>query len=232
MIAPFTMTVRDVLFVHWPVSLAAVRSRLPPTFTLETYNGSAWLSLIALRIENLRPRGIPVGLSFPQLNVRTYVTYEGNSGVYFLTLDADDPLGVSSTVARLLFRLPYYRASIRIQRRADSFTVRSHRMYRDAPAFDFNATYGSRDNTFQATDGSLAAFLTEQYRLYVTTDRERSYTGTIEHDPWSLYHGWIDIHWNDCFRASDLPQPDGDPVVHYSKGANFDIGIVRPVSSD
>lgn len=224
------MTVRDVLFVHWSVSPTAVRSRLPASFTLETYDGTAWLSLVALRIEDLRPRGVPGGLSFPQLNVRTYVTYEGDPGVYFFTLDADDPLGLSSIVARLLFRLPYYRADIRVQSRADLFTFRSHRTHRSAPALDFDATYGACGNTFQAAEGSLAASLTERYRLYVTDDRGRLYTGTIEHDPWSLHQGWIDIHRNNCFRASDLPQPDGDPLVHYSEEAHFHIGIVRPVS--
>jgi uncharacterized protein YqjF (DUF2071 family) len=225
------MTVRDVLFVHWPVSPAAVRSRLPATFSLETYDKKAWLSIVTLWIEDLSPRGIPVGLSFPQLNVRTYVTHKGESGVYFFTLDADDPIGISSTVARPL-QLPYYRADIRVQSRAGSLTFRSYRTQRDAPALDFDATYGSRGDTFQAEDGSLPAYLTERYRLYVTDDRGRSYTGTIEHDPWSLHQGWIDIHRNDCFRANDLPQPDDDPLVHYSKGTDFNIGIVRPVSSD
>jgi uncharacterized protein YqjF (DUF2071 family) len=232
MIAPLTMTVRNVLFVHWPVSPAIVRSHLPASFTLETYDGKAWLGIVALRIENLRPRSVPAGLSFPQLNVRTYVTYEGNSGVYFFTLDADDPLGVSSTVARLLFRLPYYRADIRVQSQADSLTFRSHRTHRNAPALDFVATYGSRGDTFQAEDGSLSAYLTERYRLYVTDDRGRSYTGTIEHNPWSLQRGWIDIHRNDCFRANGLPRPDADPLVHYSDGTDFNIGIIRPISPD
>jgi uncharacterized protein YqjF (DUF2071 family) len=232
MIAPLTMTVRDVLFVHWPVSPAVVRSRLPVSFTLETYDGKAWLSIVALRIEDLCPRGVPVGLSFPQFNVRTYVTYEGDSGVYFFSLDADDPFGVSSTVARLLFRLPYYQADIRVQNQADSLTFRSYRTHRNAPALDFVATHGSRGNTFQAEDESLSAYLTERYRLYVTNNRGRSYTGTIEHDPWSLQLGWIDIHRNKCFRANNLPQPDTDPLVHYSDGTDFDIGIVRPISSD
>jgi uncharacterized protein YqjF (DUF2071 family) len=147
-----------------------------------------------------------------------------------VSLDADDPFGLSSIAACLLFRLPYYRADIRVQRRADSFTFRSHRTHRDAPALDFDTTYGVCSNMFQAEDGSLAASLIERYRLYVTDDRGRLYTGTIEHDPWSLHQGWIDIHRNNCFRTSDLPQPDGDPLVHYSEEAHFHIGIVRPVS--
>jgi uncharacterized protein YqjF (DUF2071 family) len=232
MIAPLTMTVRDVLFVHWSVSPDIVRSRLPVPFTLETYDGKAWLGIVALWIEDFRPRSVPVGLSFPQINVRTYVTYEGESGVYFFTLDADDPLGVFSTIARLLFRLPYYRADIRVQRRDDSLTFRSYRTHRNAPALDFVATHGPRGDTFQAGDGSLPAYLIERYRLYVTDGRGRSYTGTIEHDPWSLQRGWIDIHRNDCFRANDLPQPDADPLVHYSDGTDFNIGIVRPISPD
>lgn len=222
------MAVRDVLFVHWSVPPAAVRHRLPDTgVTLDTHDGEAWLSIVALRIENLRPRGIPVGLSFPQLNVRTYVTHEGQPGVYFFSLDADDRIG--AVVARRLFRLPYYCADIRVQRRPDSLTFRTHRTDIDAPAVDFDATYGSCGERVRAETGSLSAFLTERYRLYVTDDRGRAYTGTIEHEPWPLRRGWIDIRRNGCFRAIDL-SPDGDPLVHYSDGIDFQLGIVRPLS--
>lgn len=225
------MAVRDVLFVHWSVPPAVVRRRLPDgVFTLDTHDGEAWLSVVVLRIEDLRPRRIPFSLSFPQFNVRTYVTHEGERGVYFFSLDADDRIG--AVVARHLFRLPYYRAEIRVRRRTDSLTFRSHRTGIDAPALDFDATYGSCGDRIQAESGSLPAFLTERYRLYVTDDRGRAYTGTIEHEPWPLRRGWIDIRRNDCFRATDLPHPDGDPLVHYSDGADFRIGIVRPLSSD
>lgn len=227
MVSLLTTTVRDVLFVHWSVSSAAVRHRLPDagTFTLDTHDGEAWLSVVALRFDDLRPWGSPVGLSFPQLNVRTYVTHEGKPGVYFFTLDADDR--ISTLVASVLFRLPYYRADIRVRHRTDSLTFRSHRTDIDAPALDFDATYGSCGERIRAEDGSLSAFLTERYRLYATDDRGRAYTGTIEHEPWPLRQGWIDVRRNGCFRAIDLPHPTDDPLVHYSDGVDFQIGSVR-----
>lgn len=230
MVSPLTMAVRDVLFVHWSVPPAAVRHRLPDTsVTLDTHDGEAWLSVVALRIEDLRLRGSPVGLSFPQLNVRTYVTHGGEPGVYFFSLDAADRIG--AVVARLLFRLPYYHADIRVRRRSDSLTFRTHRTDIDAPALDFDATYGSCGEQLQAKNGSLPSFLTERYRLYVTDDHGRVYTGTIEHEPWPLQRGWIDIRRNGCFRATDLP-PDGDPLVHYSEGVDFQLGVVRPLSTN
>jgi len=44
--------------------------------------------------------------SFPELNVRTYIKLNGNSGVYFFSLDAGNSIAVS--IARSFFHLPYF----------------------------------------------------------------------------------------------------------------------------
>lgn len=49
--------------------------------------------------------------------MRTFVTYEGKRGIWFFSLDADSPWAVEA--ARLVYRLPYHRASITVARRGD-----------------------------------------------------------------------------------------------------------------
>ena len=49
-----------------------------------------------------------LGLPLPELNLRTYVSHDGHSGVYFFSLDAQGILGVVG--ARLFHHLPYYYA--------------------------------------------------------------------------------------------------------------------------
>ena len=48
----------------------------------------------------------PVSHVFPELNVRTYVTYQGKPGVYFFSLDASNLLAVWA--ARAVYHLPYF----------------------------------------------------------------------------------------------------------------------------
>ena len=110
------MTWRDALFCHWPVEPAVVAETLPDRISVATHEGDADLGVVAFVMDDIRPRGAPVGISFPELNLRTYVEGPDGPGVYFYNLDADDRLGVA--VARRLFALPYYRAEMEVSRPA------------------------------------------------------------------------------------------------------------------
>ncbi|HZC65891.1 MAG TPA: DUF2071 domain-containing protein, partial [Candidatus Dormibacteraeota bacterium] len=69
-------TWHDLLFAHWPVPLAALRSQIPASVEIETFDGTAWIAVVPFRMSGVRMRGMPLlpGLSaFPELNVRTYV---------------------------------------------------------------------------------------------------------------------------------------------------------------
>ncbi|TKX74925.1 DUF2071 domain-containing protein [Halorubrum sp. GN11_10-6_MGM] len=108
------MTWRDGLFAHWPVDPATVAASLPGDLSVATHDGDAYLGVVPFVMDDIRPRGVPMGLSFPELNLRTYVEGPNGPGVYFHSLDADDRLGVA--VARGVFRLPYYRAETDVRR--------------------------------------------------------------------------------------------------------------------
>ena len=66
----------DVLFAHWRVGLDELARLLPPGLPLDTYDGDAWLGLVRFRLASLRLRGLPPlpGVTFEQLDIRTYVT--------------------------------------------------------------------------------------------------------------------------------------------------------------
>jgi len=205
-----SMRWRDVLFAHWPVDPETVRPRLPAGLDLDVRDGRAWLGVVAFVMEDLRPIGLPVGRSFPELNLRTYVDGEAGPGIYFFSLDADDRLGVP--VARRLFRLPYYRAETAVHREGPDVAFRSRRIHRGQPSLAFDATYGPASGGF---DGELAGFLTERYRFYAGGDA-RLYVGEINHEPWPLRPGRAELRRNDCFRANGFDHPGGEPLVHYS----------------
>ena len=154
------MTWRDALFCHWPVDPAVVAETLPDRLSVATHDGEAYLGVVAFVMDDIRPRGTPVGLSFPELNLRTYVDGPDGPGVYFYNLDADDRLGVS--VARRLFALPYYRAEMRAMRPegADGVEFRSRRTHRGVPSARFDATYAPTGGGFAADAyGYRKAFL-------------------------------------------------------------------------
>src|SRR5690606_8501773 len=60
---------RDLLLLHWPAPLDALRARVPASLELDTHEGRAWVSVLAFRAEHTRPRGVPSqwGLDFDEL---------------------------------------------------------------------------------------------------------------------------------------------------------------------
>jgi uncharacterized protein YqjF (DUF2071 family) len=157
---------RDLLFAHWPIDPAVVRPLVPAPFPLDTFDGRAWIGVVPFRITGLRPRAappMPFVSSFPELNVRTYVTLDGKPGVYFFSLDAGSRLAVEA--ARLFYRLPYAKARITVARRGEAVdytSVRTDRRFRPA---ELRARYRPMGPVVFARPGSLDHWLTARYCL-------------------------------------------------------------------
>ena len=193
----------DLLFAHWPVPLDVLRARVPASLSLDAFDGTAWVSCAPFRITHLRPRGVPPlpwVSSFPELNVRTYVTRNDKPGVYFFSLDAGNPLAVAG--ARAFYHLPYFNASMRVRSFADG-AVDYHSRRRGATA-EFRAAYRSTGERVRADPGSLEHWLTERYCLYAVDARERAYRADIHHLPWPLERATVDIAANTVPDAAGL----------------------------
>jgi uncharacterized protein YqjF (DUF2071 family) len=82
-----TQTWHDLLFAHWPISETLMRPLVPAQLKLDKFDGECWVGVVPFHMSGIRLRGLPAipGLSrFPELNVRTYVTYGRQSGSVFL----------------------------------------------------------------------------------------------------------------------------------------------------
>src|SRR4051812_22358165 len=87
----------DLLFLHWRISPTEIAPMLPEAISVDTFDGSAWVGIVAFSMSGVRPWWCPAvpGVSaFPETNVRTYVHCRGRDpGVWFLSLDAASALG-------------------------------------------------------------------------------------------------------------------------------------------
>lgn len=120
-------TWRDLLFAHWPVAPEVLRPLIPAQLEMETFGGAAWIGVVPFDLRNLTSRYAPdrLGLSFPELNVRTYVTMQDRPGVWFFSLDAASLVAVRG--ARATYSLPYYWARMRIGQQDGWITYSSQR---------------------------------------------------------------------------------------------------------
>ena len=51
------MTLADLLLVHWRVKTEELRRLVPPKLEVDTFDGSAWLGLLAFRVVDQRRIG-------------------------------------------------------------------------------------------------------------------------------------------------------------------------------
>lgn len=98
----------DIFFIHFPVPKEPLLKVVPSVFQLEIYQESAWISVVLFKATNSRFRNMPYKIGYPefyQLNVRTYVTYRKERGVYFFSLYANSiPTVLGGNIALLPFK--------------------------------------------------------------------------------------------------------------------------------
>ena len=210
----------NLLFMHWPISADLLRPLVPPPLELDTFEGQAWVGITPFNLNDLRLTGLPAvpGLSaFEELNVRTYVTYNGMPGIWFFSLDASKI--VAAIAARLFFMLPYYNASIDFVTEGDLFNFR---LQRAAPAAEFEARWqvGVR---MRAPDlESLGFFLVERY-CYFAINQGQVYQTRVYHAPWILDEAVLASHRSTMIRALGIPEPASAPLVHFSRHQSVEI---------
>lgn len=193
------MTWSELLFAHWQVDPNLITPLLPTGLDLDTREGMAWIGVVPFLMSDIAPRccpPIPKLSRFLELNVRTYVIHDGKPGVWFFSLDAENPIAVR--VARATFNLPYMDAAMGLMRENDTQKIvyRSNRTHRGQPPARFEASYQPNGESFQAQPGTLEHWLTARYCLYSANRKNVLFRGEIDHPPWLLSKASWDVREN------------------------------------
>lgn len=218
----------NLLFAHWRVDESSLRRLVPPEFEVDVRDGSAWIGVTPFVLTGLRIRGMPPlpRLStFPELNVRTYVTHEDKPGIFFFSLDAGSRVIVAA--ARRLYLLPYYFARMRVLHSGHRINYASKRQDSRGPDATFAASYEASGNARQAEPGSLIEFLVERYCLYTVDAEGKPLRGDIHHPPWRLRDGRAEIPDNTMLPTGLKLLSDG-PLLHLSDRQDVLVWKLRP----
>ncbi len=219
----------DLASVHWRYDPASVQALLPPGFTVDTFDGSAWVGLIPFQMRRIRvPHGPAFGplSTFPETNVRTYIRDpSGRSAVWFCSLDISRL--VPALVARVSYRLPYCWAKMSIERDRDLITYTSRRRW-PRPSEVGGAESRMVIRVGQQLPASevdqLQVFLTARWALGTTFGR-RLMWADVEHEPWPVHRAELVSCHETMFAAAGLTAPEGEPVVLWSPGVEVRIGV-------
>lgn len=212
-------------FLHWAYPPEVVQRLLPPSLSVEAYQGSAWVGLVPFRMDVRLPHlpAVPWASHFPETNVRTYVTGpDGSTGVWFLSLDAAR-LG-AVLVARAGWRLPYLWSAMAVEEEADGVVrYRSRRRWPGPRGTRCVASVkvGSPFAPDELTD--FDHYLTARYGLFSAPARGLWYA-RAHHERWPLRRVELVDLDQSVLEAAGLPNPSGEPVMHWSSGVTVRIG--------
>jgi len=211
---------RSLLFLHWPVSCDQLRRLVPEELSLDLYQDTAYLGIVLFGMQDVRHRSCPPFLSFNFLeaNVRTYVHYRGNPGIYFLSLDANSRLAVWG--ARTAWSLPYHHSRMEM-RSGNEETVFDIR--RSSSSAFHRTRYRLGAVLPPSEPGTLEHFLLERYWLFVR-HRGRLCKAQVHHHPYPSQEAHL-LEFEDQLRASaGLHELHGDPpLVLFSEGVDTEV---------
>ena len=224
-------TWHELLFAHWPVPVERLGPLVPSLLPVDAFDGQAWVGLVPFRMSRIRGRflpPIPWLSSFPELNVRTYVTLDGKPGVYFFSLDAASRAAVWG--ARVSYRLPYFHARMSCEKPSagsEEIYYGSERLHRPRPAV-FRARYSPLGPVELRHAGTLEHWLTERYCLY-TVAGGKVYRGEIHHDPWPLQNAEAEIEQNSMAAIAGIDLPQRLPLLHFARKQAVLIWPIRRI---
>jgi len=169
---------QKVIFMHWQFDPEIIRPLFPSHrgLELDTFNGRAWMSLVGFNVDNAHVRYLPAvpGLSsITELNLRTYVKFNGQPGIILLHIDTNN-----RWAARLyrLLGLPYHHADVQNE-------LPHEFKYSKANAGAANIRWQAGNKI--ATKSALEVWLTERYCSYQQVGKNL-YCYPVCHFPWQL----------------------------------------------
>jgi uncharacterized protein len=209
---------QNLLFAHWAIAPAVMRRLVPAKLELDTFQGQAWIGIVPFTMSGVRLRGTPAlpWLStFPELNLRTYVTAGGKPGVWFFSLDAANVVAVE--IARRWFQLPYFHARMNSRATSQGIDYFSQRDDCRGGSEMLQITYNAAGPCFAAVPGTLEYFLTERYCLYTQQRGGELLRGEIHHAPWKLQHARVSFVTNTMTENLGVPIFGPPATLHFSK---------------
>jgi uncharacterized protein YqjF (DUF2071 family) len=201
---------------------------VPIPLTLETFDGRCWIGVVPFRISGIHARGLPPlpGLSrFPELNVRTYETHGGKSGVYFFSLDAANLPAVWA--ARKFFHLPYFHAALPCEEGNRVIHYSSRRRHASA---EFRGRYRPMAPAQPRDRGWLERWLTERYCFYALHNGAVC-GGEIHHQLWPLQAAEAEREINIVAAAAGTSLPETAPSLLFARRLEVLIWPLRRADS-
>ncbi len=220
---------RNLTFMHWEVKPDDLIHHIPEGLEIDLFQGKAYVGTIPFVMKNVRPRLLPSlpGVStFPEFNIRTYVTRNGKPGVLFITLEAQSR--ITCWHAPRSYGLPYRYAKCNLDVSNDKYAWKSRR---NSDGVELEGECKIHGVSRVAEKDSLEHFLFERYSLY-TEHKGKLHMAYTLHAPWVFRDGTVNIVKNTLTESYGLGIDVMNPQhVHASEGVYVQTWPIEEVVS-
>ena len=176
---------RDLVLVTFAVPDELAVPLVPPGCDADRWDGRCHMSLVALQMDRVRVRGLPIpGLTtYPQVNLRLYVRHEGRAAVRFVQELV--PSRLLAAGARWLYGEPFRAGRIRASlSQAHEGPRAEYRFGLDRPRWHVTVQGAARTELPAA--GSFEHWVKERVRGCRTDRAGRLRTFEVTHPPWAV----------------------------------------------
>jgi uncharacterized protein YqjF (DUF2071 family) len=198
----------NVTFIHYETDPEELQRRVP--YHLDLYDGRAFVSLVAFTMRGMRPRfGGGLGelllkpiASHHFLNIRTYVTHNGEAGIYFMAEWLSNR--IAAWLGPLTFGLPYRFGRIEYQPEHEHEYEYEYERRGEVQAKTGSFSYCAifrRNDLDVCAPGSLDEFLLERYTAFTQVAKRRRFF-RIWHEPWQQVPAKIQIGTDDLIQST------------------------------
>jgi uncharacterized protein YqjF (DUF2071 family) len=224
----------DLLNVSYAVPPAVLLPYLPKGMELDLYEGKAYVSLVPFRFEDTRLFGlsVPFHRSFPELNLRFYVSNGQSSGVVFIR-EFVTKYGVAA-IANRFYNEHYKRAQLSYTcvqtetERAVCYTLIQKGKTHSLEAKAFKTVYFPKP-------GSLEYFLEHREYGFSVDARGETTRFRVGHPDWELYSLYdfkIHLDFEQLFGASWSFLQQQDPAsILFIKGSAIEMFPLERMAS-
>jgi len=197
----------NTVFLHWSLPNKKIKELLPPNLELDTFDGNAWISLVAFEVQKMRVHYLPpfpYVSNFKEINVRTYVTHNGIKGIYMFSIETDKLIEVLLT--RIFIGLPYKKSNIKKS---------SHKILSFNKQNNYQLDLSYKPIEVSTIKTKLDYWLTERHALY-NYKESQLYRHDIHHKEWQLNEVDISV-WDINYNFKDLSLTINPDKVHFAK---------------
>ncbi len=224
-----------LLFLHYRFHPDGLRALVPPALDLVTYDGSAWVALIAFHMADVRLRMLPLPMprswrSGGEIDLAVPVRHRGRHGMYFLSIEGANRF--TSWVTRRSSGLPYLHSpNLTVHAEGNGFrAVSGPRWVRGRAAAEFDAHYARWQPAQVPDPGSPVELLTGQYSAFTL---HRGHVCELDeiHQLWELHEAEVEMRQNTLLDAAGIGgrQPE---LQHYSPGRKIVSWLPAPVGAN